>query len=315
MRSLAKLSERELDGILAGKSNGGELDDVASFIREMRLGLNEALPARVQESHLASIVAEARRVARSTPERSVQTPRSTPRLRNPFRRLAARATITTVSLTTLTAFGGAAYAGALPDRLQGPVAEIAHKVGISLPRTHNHPKRHHPLHDSAQHADNPNQNTPTRPVHHTSTNTRANTTKPTGHAESNPESKLQANDETTHTSRHHRRPTDTNNENKHRQSNGGANNSPNAHDSQDKPSQTSGGQDESVHGGAHDNGDQTSAPADAQATQNEPAVQPTAQNEQTAQPIQSENRTPTNDSTASHDQSSNTTSNPADGGN
>ena len=51
MRSLAKISERELDGILAGKANGGAFDDVAAFFREMRVGLDEALPARVQERH------------------------------------------------------------------------------------------------------------------------------------------------------------------------------------------------------------------------------------------------------------------------
>ena len=159
MRSLAKLSERELDAILAGKANGGEFDDVAAFFREMRVGLDEALPLRVQEGHLASMVAEARRLDRSTPERSLRAVASTPKTRNAFRRLAARASIATVSLTTLTAFGGAAYAGVLPDRLQRPVSEIARKVGISLPRTHDDPRRQHGRHDDAQHANNPNQHT------------------------------------------------------------------------------------------------------------------------------------------------------------
>jgi hypothetical protein len=132
MRFLTKLSERELDGILAGQAPDGELEDVATFFQMLRTGLEEAPPAPVEARHLAAIFDEAREIQPSTLERppSLVGPR---RLRNPFRRLVARATIAAVGLAALAAFGGAAYAGALPSPVQGKVADIASKVGLSLP--------------------------------------------------------------------------------------------------------------------------------------------------------------------------------------
>jgi hypothetical protein len=141
MRFLTKFSERELDGILAGKAPDGELEDVATFFRTLRTGLEEAPPAPVEAGHLAAIFDEARHLQPSTPE--LQTsPSGQRRVRNPFRRLAARATIAAAGLAALAAFGGAAYAGALPSPVQGKVADIAGKVGVSLPGNDERSKPH-----------------------------------------------------------------------------------------------------------------------------------------------------------------------------
>jgi hypothetical protein len=133
MRFFAKLSERELDGILGGKAPDVELEDVAAFFRELRTGLEEPPPSPVEARQLAGIFEEARRPQPSASELQIPAPRAPRRLRNPFRRLAARATIAAVGLAALAAFGGAAYAGALPTTVQGKVADFARHVGLSLP--------------------------------------------------------------------------------------------------------------------------------------------------------------------------------------
>jgi hypothetical protein len=129
-RFYAKVSDREVDAVLAGRQTGGELDDVATFFRELRENLVEAPLATLEATHLAAI-SEATRLAPSPATQ--QRPR--------FRRLAARTTIAAVGLALVAAFGGAAYAGALPSGVQGKVADIVGNVGLSLPGR-DHPKKH-----------------------------------------------------------------------------------------------------------------------------------------------------------------------------
>ena len=141
MRLFAKLSERELDGVLAGHASRDELEEVATFFRELRIDLEETLPAGVESRHLAAIFQEARHVQPAVSElQTTPALHRRPTLRNPFRRLAARATIAAVGLAALAAFGGAAYAGALPKPVQAKVADIVRHVGISLPTSHHHSK-------------------------------------------------------------------------------------------------------------------------------------------------------------------------------
>jgi hypothetical protein len=129
-RFYAKASDREVDAVLAGRQTGGELDDVASFFRELRENLVELPSATLEATHLAAI-SEATRLAPSPPTQ--QRPR--------FRRLAARTTIAAVGLALVAVFGGAAYAGALPSGVQGKVADFVGNVGLSLPGR-DHPKKH-----------------------------------------------------------------------------------------------------------------------------------------------------------------------------
>jgi hypothetical protein len=129
-RFFAKASDPEVDAVLAGRQTGGELDDVATFFRELRENLVEVPSAALEATHLAAI-SEATRLAPSSVTQ--QRPRN--------RRFAARTTIAAVGLAIMAAFGGAAYAGVLPDGVQGKVADIAGNVGVSLPG-HDHPKKH-----------------------------------------------------------------------------------------------------------------------------------------------------------------------------
>ena len=141
MHFFARLSEREMDHILAGRAVTDEFEDIASFVRELRLDLEETPPSWVESRHLAGIVAEVGRVlpGAAAPQ---TVPPARPRLHNPFRRLAARAMITAAGLAALATLGGVAYAGALPAPLQTKVAEIARHVGLTLPGKHHHTKQH-----------------------------------------------------------------------------------------------------------------------------------------------------------------------------
>lgn len=143
MRIFSKLSERQLDAVLAGKATGGEYDDVATFFQELRRDVDRTLPAETESRHLAKIF-EASRHDEPTAVSAPLTvaPRGARTLHNPFRRLAARATIAAVALAALAAFGGAAYAGALPAPVQTKVADIARHVGLSLPAKHHDSKPH-----------------------------------------------------------------------------------------------------------------------------------------------------------------------------
>jgi hypothetical protein len=106
----------------------------------MRIGLEEAPPASVEAGHLSGIFEEARLRHPPAPARQIPAQHGRPRLRSPLRRLAARARIAAVGLAALAAFGGAAYAGALPGPVQGKVADIARSVGLSLPGNDDRPK-------------------------------------------------------------------------------------------------------------------------------------------------------------------------------
>ncbi len=136
MRFYSKLNERELDPILAGKATGGDFADVATFFRELR-SLEQPPSPSVEGRHLAAILEEASRRPSFAPDPQIPVRRAR-RLSNPFRRLAARATIAAVGLAALAAFGGAAYAGVLPTPIQVEVAHIIRHVGIDLPGNSHH---------------------------------------------------------------------------------------------------------------------------------------------------------------------------------
>ncbi len=138
MGFFSKISERELDGVLAGKASRGELEDVATFFRELRNEFEEPVPTEIESQHLAAIFNEVHHLQPSMSEPQAPALRGARTLPNPFRWLAARAPIAAVGLAAFAAFGGAAYAGVLPGPVQAKVADIAHHVGVSLPD-----KRHH----------------------------------------------------------------------------------------------------------------------------------------------------------------------------
>jgi hypothetical protein len=129
MRFFAHRSDRELDDVLAGNTPAadGELGELAGFVRALRTSLTEAPPPSLAAAHVAAIVAAAR---------SVEAP-AVGRARRPFSSARFRVFAVAAGFALLAAFGGAAYAGALPHHVQGKVAGIAGTVGISLPGNNN----------------------------------------------------------------------------------------------------------------------------------------------------------------------------------
>ena len=149
MGCLSKLTDPELDRLLRGAAPSDDCDvaEIAAFVRDMTaladVGPAEATAVR----HLAAISAAAR-VAESdsravmrpvtavTPPARERPPARTWRsrmIRVPLAPLPTRfATAATAAAVALVAFGGAAYAGVLPDPVQGRVADLAGQVGVSL---------------------------------------------------------------------------------------------------------------------------------------------------------------------------------------
>ena len=150
MRRFSRLSDRELDGLLAGKapSGNGDQAELAAFIRDLRASFQEKLAEATQARHLATIVEAAQLLAEGEdatatlvrpglpPDRE-RSPRLRSR-RNPVKRSwlslprAKFAAAAALMLLLLAAFGGAAYAGQLPDPVQAEVADIADNVGVQL---------------------------------------------------------------------------------------------------------------------------------------------------------------------------------------
>jgi hypothetical protein len=132
------LSDRDLDLLLAGQVPSGWTgeEDLARFTRDAKRLLATPPSEAVAARHLAAIT-DAAAAARQgigpqrdeSPSPAAITDRYGPRRR--WRRKAlAVAGIFGVSVATL---GGAAYAGVLPDPVQRAVADVAGRVGLSLP--------------------------------------------------------------------------------------------------------------------------------------------------------------------------------------
>jgi hypothetical protein len=123
------LSDRDADAVLAGRAPAdGEdgLQELAAFFRDARIVLAEPPARAVADAHLAAIAEAARTSGPPVAEPSKRTLRD--RRVRPARLAAASA-----GFAILAGFGGAAYAGVLPDPVQGKVAHIANNIGISLP--------------------------------------------------------------------------------------------------------------------------------------------------------------------------------------
>jgi hypothetical protein len=141
MDTIAKLSERELDLLLAGKgpSDNASPEELAAFFSEAADVLLETPGEATSARHLAAIAAAAHAKfsqpsvspARANREAPSSRPRSKLVFRNPFSSLAAKLAL--AGVLVLAAFGGTAYAGVLPDPVQGTVSNVADTIGVSLP--------------------------------------------------------------------------------------------------------------------------------------------------------------------------------------
>lgn len=142
MGRLSNLSDRDLDRLLTGKAplDGGDLEELAAFIRDVRVHFEVPPDEDAAARHLAAMYAAAESATSETTtsldrERSTQLrSRRKFMLRNPLSSLRAKlATAVVAGVLALSAFGGAAYAGALPGPVQDAVAGVANNVGVSLP--------------------------------------------------------------------------------------------------------------------------------------------------------------------------------------
>ena len=109
-------------------------DPLVAELAVMRQGLAEAfplpvIPEDVEDSHLA------RMMAAVVPAASLVTPEVAADRTSPIAVLQASFArrVAAVTLAFSTAFGGAAYAGVLPDPVQRAVAKAASVVGLDLP--------------------------------------------------------------------------------------------------------------------------------------------------------------------------------------
>ena len=147
MERFSKLSDSELGRLLGGEvpCENRDVAEVAAFFREMR-DLAEVGPSQeTARRHLAAMSAArvANDVGATRPLVTLATPPApgspvrrtwrTRMTRNPFASLRMRFAAVAAAGLTLVAFGGAAFAGVLPDPIQGAVADLAGEVGLSLP--------------------------------------------------------------------------------------------------------------------------------------------------------------------------------------
>jgi hypothetical protein len=151
MGNLSRMSDQELNRLLTGKEppEGGDFGELAAFVCDAAAALPETPDEATAARHLAAIVSAAQ--LQLEHESSALRPSVNPSglnrkalyfrgrrkmmSRNPFSSLAGKLAL--VAVIVLAAFGGTAYAGVLPDPLQGAVADVADTVGVSLPGAEN----------------------------------------------------------------------------------------------------------------------------------------------------------------------------------
>lgn len=134
MGRFSRFSDRDLDALMAGKTPAGrgELDDLAGFLRDAAVVFEEAPDGGVESRHLAAMTDTARLLANDSPATEpAGEPAQLPRRKFMSRKLLVP--VAACLLLALSAFGGVAYAGALPGPIQGPVADVADNLGVSLP--------------------------------------------------------------------------------------------------------------------------------------------------------------------------------------
>lgn len=141
MRRFSRMHDRELDLLLAGRApaDNGDLDEFAAFVREVRRTFQAAPEPATETRHLNAIMDAVRALpAIDTASKAATDGPAIPARRS--RWLGGRSWAARLALAGVLAFGlfcGGAYAGALPDPVQGAVADVARNVGVSLPGAHN----------------------------------------------------------------------------------------------------------------------------------------------------------------------------------
>jgi hypothetical protein len=130
MRRISRLSDRELDRLVAGDAGERDLEELAAFFREAKEVLEVPPPMGVAARQVAAIVEAAERAAGDPTVARVRSPQPETRRRPLMQR---KLVYVAAGLASLAVFSGAAYADELPAPVQDGVAGVAENVGVSLP--------------------------------------------------------------------------------------------------------------------------------------------------------------------------------------
>lgn len=141
MGRFLRLRDRELNRLLAGRTlaDNGDLDELATFVRELTHTFQAAPDPATETRHLNAIIDALRALPAADTAPMAATDGSASLARR-SRWLAGRSWAARLVLAGVLTFGlfcGVAYAGALPGPVQGAVADVARNVGVSLPGAHN----------------------------------------------------------------------------------------------------------------------------------------------------------------------------------
>ena len=143
MNPFANIPDDEIDRLLSGQApEDSRLDGVAQFVAELNSAFAEEPTAALEASHIAAMLDEAHFAGANRDPAPASTDLAAGGTgRKPvfaIQALAAHkwAAAAIVACLGLLAFGGAAYAGALPEPVQEATASIVQHVGIHIPRMH-----------------------------------------------------------------------------------------------------------------------------------------------------------------------------------
>lgn len=136
-RFARKLTDRELDQVLGGQApdEEGDLQQLASFVRDARAVLGQAPDEETAARHLAAMSDMARDADTAVIASAGPTPwRRGPSSQRERSRVMSRKLLAIVSAVVLVGLlSGAAYAGVLPGPVQRAVADVAGNLGVALP--------------------------------------------------------------------------------------------------------------------------------------------------------------------------------------
>jgi hypothetical protein len=141
MERISNLSDRDLERLLIANLQSGEHDveELSVFIQDVKTLLAEPPEEAIAAGHLAAMTELAQRLAEGEAEAGpARATSSSDRGRSGHTRswrkaMRLKLLVAAVGVVVLTAFGGAAYAGVLPAGVQSSVADLAGKVGVTLP--------------------------------------------------------------------------------------------------------------------------------------------------------------------------------------
>jgi hypothetical protein len=126
MRHAGSLTDADITDLLDGDASleASDLRELAAFFGELRSVLSVPPDVVTEQRHLSAISDQVARSRAPVPTRRRAV-------------MAIPAKLLAAAGVSLASFGGVAYAGALPPPVQHAVADVAGRIGLSLPGQHN----------------------------------------------------------------------------------------------------------------------------------------------------------------------------------